>query len=640
MVAPPWVPSLPLRADVLQVNALFEELVDDGISEEFLRQYTGRDDLQEIGTLELQVDAVSRAQRAEMLGELLPRLLQLKLSQSRICTVRDLGTSLQNLKVLWLCRSQLQDLGGITNMPVLEELYVAFNDIRDLSPLWMHETLQVLDLEGNLIEDFEEVRALQAVPSLRDLNLSLNPVWKKEGFTRERVLDTLPSLEVLDDIPRLGAAAAKVVNGVPRCGASTPSTGPEGGTSGAGTPLPPEDAGELLAEEPPCRAVQELRRRAASASPTPSGGAEALARGAHSECVADSPSRRASPLGHDGRGTDAEAAAACRGGTLLPRAPPTGAPAGRAAVRRGAATERTDRSRAAAAAHDVRGGATELSLCGTLEPSEQDLVVEGLKRASRPVPSLWGWSKSARGDFAGSTNYRPATASSCRSTATSGGSVMSMMWTGASTGDFEVAAGSDLTIGGDGSALVGNPLEAVRRRRGGGGSGAGAAEGELGIRCLLQRYQGPTVERSRPQTPDVRVRRQCSVGPQHLWTPRPSGEVLAAARAPTPRTPRLGRDAAASPVAAAMGSRAASPREPTEPTAAASPTPRPPLVGPPARQPQAASQPAAAPHPPAAPQPPSGRRPPSTRPSAKPRSAAQKESPSFSAGEADVLLIN
>ncbi|CAE7812107.1 LRRC56, partial [Symbiodinium necroappetens] len=104
--------------------------------------------------------------------------------------------------VLWLCRCSLQDLGGITVLPVLEELYVSFNDVSDLSPLLSHEALQILDMEGNLVDDFEEIQSLEVVSTLRELDISLNPVRKQEAVTRERILEALPHLEVLDTIPR------------------------------------------------------------------------------------------------------------------------------------------------------------------------------------------------------------------------------------------------------------------------------------------------------------------------------------------------------------------------------------------------------------------------------------------------------
>lgn len=39
------------------------------------------------------------------LGERMPKLQQLKLSGSALPSIRELGTSLRNLQILWLCRS-------------------------------------------------------------------------------------------------------------------------------------------------------------------------------------------------------------------------------------------------------------------------------------------------------------------------------------------------------------------------------------------------------------------------------------------------------------------------------------------------------------------------------------------------------
>ena len=61
---------------------------------------------------------------------------------------RDLGTSLANLRVLWLSRSGLIDLDGIPTFTCLEEIYLAYNEISDLSSLSMLENLKCLDLEG------------------------------------------------------------------------------------------------------------------------------------------------------------------------------------------------------------------------------------------------------------------------------------------------------------------------------------------------------------------------------------------------------------------------------------------------------------------------------------------------------------
>jgi len=45
-------------------------------------------------------------------------------------------------------RCNLEDLDGVTAMVNLKELYLAYNDITDLSPLSLMTQLQILDLEG------------------------------------------------------------------------------------------------------------------------------------------------------------------------------------------------------------------------------------------------------------------------------------------------------------------------------------------------------------------------------------------------------------------------------------------------------------------------------------------------------------
>ena len=81
-------------------------------------------------------------------GIYLPRLKQLKLNGSNVPMIRDLGTSLVHLRVLWLSRSNLIDLDGIPTLNNLEEIYLSYNEIVDISPCSMLENLKCLDLEG------------------------------------------------------------------------------------------------------------------------------------------------------------------------------------------------------------------------------------------------------------------------------------------------------------------------------------------------------------------------------------------------------------------------------------------------------------------------------------------------------------
>ncbi len=103
-------------------------------------------DLQSVQNLEM-IDDTSETSLGNF-GIYLPNLKHLKLNGSHVPRIRDLGTSLAHLKVLWLSRSGLTDLDGIPTLNSLEELYLAYNEICDLSPLSLLDNLKCLDLEG------------------------------------------------------------------------------------------------------------------------------------------------------------------------------------------------------------------------------------------------------------------------------------------------------------------------------------------------------------------------------------------------------------------------------------------------------------------------------------------------------------
>lgn len=82
----------------------------------------------------------------------------------------------------------------------IQELYASYNEIHDLSAAADLARLEVLDLEGNNVSDLEQIAFLGLCPHLTSLNLSLNPIAKKEGY-REKVREALPALAFLDDEP-------------------------------------------------------------------------------------------------------------------------------------------------------------------------------------------------------------------------------------------------------------------------------------------------------------------------------------------------------------------------------------------------------------------------------------------------------
>ena len=97
----------------------------------------------------------------------------------------------------------MNDLSGIFGLPMLEELYLSFNDIKYLEDVSMHDYLSVIDLEANQISDFEQVEHLGTCPKLTSLVLSGCPFTTsgvKEKEYRRIVMKAIPGLTTLDDI--------------------------------------------------------------------------------------------------------------------------------------------------------------------------------------------------------------------------------------------------------------------------------------------------------------------------------------------------------------------------------------------------------------------------------------------------------
>jgi len=176
------------------------ECPEDDLSEEYLQQHCSTKHLGSVTELEIQVD--STVQSIECLGHHLPGLRQLRLSNSSILGIRELGSSLTNLDVLWMSRCGLQDLDGVQVLDSLQELYLPFNDIADVSQLKWLDKLCVLDLEGNALANSKDVEELSRCYQLQDVTIRGNPVWHNEGLCRAAVLEMLPQISVLDDHPR------------------------------------------------------------------------------------------------------------------------------------------------------------------------------------------------------------------------------------------------------------------------------------------------------------------------------------------------------------------------------------------------------------------------------------------------------
>ncbi|XP_025890592.1 leucine-rich repeat-containing protein 56 [Nothoprocta perdicaria] len=185
-----------------------ELLMDKYLTPRKLKALAGVDDLQQVKSLEMRVD--TRENSLGNFGAYLPNLRQLKLNNSLLASVRDLGTTLSHLHVLWMARCGLADLDGISSCSSLKELYIAYNNISDLSQLSLLEHLEVLDLEGNNIEDINQMLYLGFCYKLSSLTVEGNLICLKPNAESEEgpdynyrveVKKLIPHLEYLDEIP-------------------------------------------------------------------------------------------------------------------------------------------------------------------------------------------------------------------------------------------------------------------------------------------------------------------------------------------------------------------------------------------------------------------------------------------------------
>ncbi|KRX04963.1 hypothetical protein PPERSA_06597 [Pseudocohnilembus persalinus] len=185
------------------INNFNQELpLIENIDIENLEKYLkiSQDEFYDISNVALKFDA--NCDSLQLLGEIMPILYELKLNNSIIPSIRDIGSSFQNLQILWINRVGLEELQGINAFPNLKELYANYNSIKDLMPLDFNDNIEILDLEGNDIEDIINIDYLETMGKLNDLNLSQNPITKQKQY-REIIKKKIPNLQILDEASAL-----------------------------------------------------------------------------------------------------------------------------------------------------------------------------------------------------------------------------------------------------------------------------------------------------------------------------------------------------------------------------------------------------------------------------------------------------
>ncbi|OWF50675.1 leucine-rich repeat-containing protein 56-like isoform X1 [Mizuhopecten yessoensis] len=193
-------------------------LLEQYLSPGKLKLLTGVQNLEVVSSLQLKVDTSDTS--LGNFGSLLPNLSQLRLSNSVIPCIRDLGSSLRFVKVLWMSRCSLVELDGVSSMSSLKELYLSYNEISDISPLSMLDKLQILDLEGNNLDDISQIQYLSFCLKLTNLTLEANPLCVQPAPDREdenydyrqEVKKGIPHLVCLDDEPLSMEPSSKTKN--------------------------------------------------------------------------------------------------------------------------------------------------------------------------------------------------------------------------------------------------------------------------------------------------------------------------------------------------------------------------------------------------------------------------------------------
>ncbi|KAF5744895.1 leucine-rich repeat and IQ domain-containing protein 1 [Tripterygium wilfordii] len=119
--------------------------------------------------------------------------------------IRKIGGSLANVKSIRkvsLSHCQLEAIeSSLKSCTELKELRLAHNDIKVVPPeLASNRKLQNLDLGNNLITRWSDLKVLNSLVNLKNLNLQGNPIAEKDELAK-KVQNSLPNLHVFNAKP-------------------------------------------------------------------------------------------------------------------------------------------------------------------------------------------------------------------------------------------------------------------------------------------------------------------------------------------------------------------------------------------------------------------------------------------------------
>ncbi|KAL5556678.1 hypothetical protein UlMin_038914 [Ulmus minor] len=126
----------------------------------------------------------------------------LVLSKNPISGIGDSLAMVKSLTKLSLSHCQLQNIGASLKSCVeLKELRLAHNDIKSLPAELAHNKhLQNLDLGNNVISRWSDLKVLDSLTNLKNLNLLGNPIVTKDKLVK-KIKKVLPNLHVFNSKP-------------------------------------------------------------------------------------------------------------------------------------------------------------------------------------------------------------------------------------------------------------------------------------------------------------------------------------------------------------------------------------------------------------------------------------------------------
>ncbi|KAJ1722780.1 hypothetical protein LPJ53_002836 [Coemansia erecta] len=136
---------------------------------------------------------IARIEHLDKLGD----LNTLVVSHNVIKKLPDMP-QLKELTKISAAHNKIDTIPDLTLYPKLKEVRLNDNAIKTVPEgIRSCTSLRVIDLGNNMVDDWSSVAPLVSIPYLHNLNLKGNPICKEDGY-RERVVQMLPSLRVLD----------------------------------------------------------------------------------------------------------------------------------------------------------------------------------------------------------------------------------------------------------------------------------------------------------------------------------------------------------------------------------------------------------------------------------------------------------